>query len=281
MNIYKAFKSVLTILVLGMIITSCQKLDRPVLGAYPQDANPPGGPLKFFAAFDGTTSNPLMNAVDSIRANFPASNPFAQITGISGKGVQGDGVKIIKYAGANDFVATATSFSVSFWEKRNGSPAGNSAFFFHLASSNGYWTGGSAMFGLFDWAAKNTPDSAVLKVDCIDVNGNDNWFQWLGPTAVKGIQDNNWHHMAFVYDATTSTMTLYVDGAANANKQTWGTHGAANMDASKITGLDVGGMRNIPNMGWGQSWDGGLDQFRLYSKALSSSEVNALFVGKQ
>jgi hypothetical protein len=87
--------------------------------------------------------------------------------------------------------------------------------------------------------------------------------------------------MAFVYDATTSTMTLYVDGTANANKQTWGTHGAANMDASKITGLDIGGMRNIPNMGWGQSWDGGLDQFRLYSKALSASEVSALYVGKQ
>ena len=281
MNIYKAIKSALTILVLGMIIAGCQKLDRPALGNYPQDANPPGGPLKFYAAFDGSSPNALMNAVDSVRANFPSDNPFASIAGISGKGVQGDGKKIIKYAGANDFVSTASSFSLSLWEKRNGSPAGNSSFFFHLASSNGYWTGGSAMFGLFDWASKNTPDSAAIKVDCVDAKGNDNWFQWIGSTAVKGIQDNNWHHLVFVYDASTSIMTLYVDGSANNNTQNWGSHGPVNMDASKITGLDVGGMRNIPNMGWGQSWDGGLDQFRLYSKALSASEITSLYSVKQ
>ena len=281
MNIYKAIKSVLTILVLGMIITGCQKLDRPALGNYPQDANVPGGPLKFYAAFDGTSSNPLMNAVDSIRADFPASNPLTSITGISGHAVQGDGTKHIQYANANDFIATASSFSLSFWEKRNGSPKANSAFFCHFASSNGYWTGGSAMFGLFDWASVNTPDSAALKVDCIDVNGNDNWFQWIGSTAVKGIQDNNWHHLVFIYDATTSVMTLYVDGKANPNTQAWTGHGAINMDASKITGFDVGGCRNTPNMGWGQDWDGGLDQFRLYSKALSAAEVAALYTGKQ
>jgi hypothetical protein len=260
-------------------IAGCQKLDRPALGNYPKDANPPGGPLKFYAAFDGTTSNPLMNAVDSIRANFPSDNPFTSITGISGKAVQGDGTKIIKYAGANDWPSTATSFTIAFWEKRNGAPQGNASFFCHLASNNGYWTGGSAMFGLFDWGT--VADSAILKVDCVDKNGNDNWFQWTGTSRVKGIQDNQWHHMAFVYDASTSKMTLYVDGTANPNVQSWGTHGAVNFDAGKVTGLDIGGMRNIPNMGWGQSWDGALDQFRLYSKALSAAEVSSLYINKQ
>ena len=274
----------LTLAVIFIAAVSCQKMTRPALGTYPTDANPPGGPLKFYAAFDGTTSNPLMNAVDSVRANFPSDNPFTAITGISGKAVQGDGNKIIKYAGANDFASTASSFTIAFWQKRNGTPNGNAAFFCHLASSNGYWTGGSAMFGLFDWGTVS--DSAILKVDCVDANGNDNWFQWVnnGPgndQRVYKIQDNNWHHMAFVYDATSSTMTLYVDGKANAFTQKWGTHGGVNFDASKITGLDIGGMRNIPNMGWGQSWDGALDQFRLYAKALSAAEVSALYTNKQ
>src|SRR5688572_29881777 len=82
---------------------SCAKKDRPVLGEYPKDANPPGGPLKFYAAFDGTGSDKLMNAVDSIRATFPTDNPLAATTGISGKAVQGDGAKAIKYPSANDF----------------------------------------------------------------------------------------------------------------------------------------------------------------------------------
>jgi hypothetical protein len=255
----------------------CQKLDRPALGDYPKDANPPGGPLKFFAAFDGTTSNPLMNAVDSIRANFPSDNPLTQIAGITGKAVQGDGVKVLKYAGSNDFISTATSFTIAMWEKRNGAPQGNASFFFTIPSSNGYWAN-AQMFGLFDWGT--VADSAIIKVDVVDTNLGDNWFQWTDKQRVKGIQDNTWHHIAFVYDATTSTMTLYVDGVANPNKQTWGTHGSANMNPLTATGLDIGGNSKIKDLGWGQSWDGGIDQFRLYSKALSAAEVSALFTSK-
>lgn len=50
MKIYKAIKSVLAILVLGMISTGCQKLDRPALGNYPKDANAPGGAFKILCS---------------------------------------------------------------------------------------------------------------------------------------------------------------------------------------------------------------------------------------
>jgi len=36
-------------------------MDHPVLGDYPQDANPAGGPLKFYVAFDGTSDDVLKN----------------------------------------------------------------------------------------------------------------------------------------------------------------------------------------------------------------------------
>lgn len=85
---YKLFNRIACLLALGIAIGGCQKLDRPALGDYPKDANPPGGPLKFYTAFDGTTPDPLMNAVDSIRANFPSVNPFTSIPGVSGKAVQ-------------------------------------------------------------------------------------------------------------------------------------------------------------------------------------------------
>jgi hypothetical protein len=56
----KIAKYSLLVFAIGLIATGCKKLDRPPLGDYPKDANPPGGPLKFYAAFDGTTTNPLM-----------------------------------------------------------------------------------------------------------------------------------------------------------------------------------------------------------------------------
>ncbi len=48
-NTIKLVASFLMIILIG---ASCQKLARPVLGDYPKDANPPGGPLKFYAALD-------------------------------------------------------------------------------------------------------------------------------------------------------------------------------------------------------------------------------------
>ena len=63
----KIITNVTMVLALIIAITSCQKLARPALGNYPKDTNPPGGPLKFYAALEGS-------AVDSIRANFGIDN---------------------------------------------------------------------------------------------------------------------------------------------------------------------------------------------------------------
>jgi hypothetical protein len=61
-------KRTCTLLIAAFLWYGCQDMDTPELGDYPQDANAPGGPLNFYVAFDGTSSDALMNAVDSIRA---------------------------------------------------------------------------------------------------------------------------------------------------------------------------------------------------------------------
>lgn len=274
------YSHLLSFLALTILVASCQKEDRHPIGDYPKDSNPPGGPLKFYVAFDGTSSNTLLNAVDSIKANFPSNNPLQSGGGVSGKAIVGDNNDYVKYAGPNDFVSTASSFTIAFWEKRDGIPQGNSAFFFNFGSGNKNWAN-SSMFGLFDWGSNN--DSGVIKVYAFDANSKDNWFEWSGASAVHGVMDNQWHHIAFVYDAGTSVMTLYVDGTANPNTKSWPGHGPINLDASLINEFDIGGNANVPNFGWGQMWDTGnsLDQFRLYSTALSADEVKALYTSKQ
>jgi hypothetical protein len=281
----KAFNNIF-VLSVGLALTffSCQNMERPALGNYPKDVNQPGGPLKFFAAFDGTTTNLLLNAVDSIRATFPATNPMTVVDGISGKGILGDSSVYITYPSPNDFGSTISSFTISFWEKRNGIPKTNAAFAWSIPSSSFSWSG-TSMFVLFDWndGGKWTPtaDAAVKFYVADDGTQTDNWFQWVGSQRVPGVQDNNWHHMAFVYDATASTMTLYVDGVANSNVQSWSSHGGVSIDATKITQLSVGGNKAVKDLGWGQHWDGGLDQFRMYATPLSASQVQELFTGKK
>ncbi|MBS1487486.1 MAG: LamG domain-containing protein [Bacteroidetes bacterium] len=261
-------------------------MERPSLGNYPKDANPPGGPLKFFAAFDGTTTNAMLNAVDSIRANFPSSNPMTAIDGISGKAIQGDGTAYITYASPNDFGSTASSFTISLWEKRNGIPGGNASFLFTIPSANNQWGSyGFSMFLLFDWGTWTPTTSAKIKFYMVDDNCHcDNWFAWDGGGAtslVPNVQDNNWHHIALTYDGTTSTLTLYVDGVANSVALSWGTHGGLNINASQIQQLNIGGNKNIPDMGWGMNWDGGIDQFRMYATALSASQIQTLYNDKK
>jgi hypothetical protein len=273
----------LLFILVTVTLWSCQDLGRPDLGSYPKDANPPGGPLKFYAAFDGSTTNVLMNAVDSIRANFPTSNPMSSIEGISGKAIQGDGNTYVTYAGPNDFGGTASSFTIAFWEKRNGIPNGNASFVFTIPSGNGQWGDyGFSMFLLFDWGTWTPATSATVKFYMVDdKTKSDTWLTWEGPNRVPNLQDNNWHHMAFVYDATASTLTLYVDGAANSNVPSWSPHGSISINASQIQALNIGGNKNIKDMGWGMNWDGGLDQFRMYNTALTAAQVQALFTGKK
>lgn len=265
-------------------ISSCQKLEKPALSDdYPKDPANPGGTLNFYAAFDGTGSDAAMNGVDSIKANFPADNPLTSINGIKGKGVQGESKKFIKYSLPNDWALKAKSFTISFWIKRNGQTQNNIGtngpeFPFSFKSSNGHWSGGN-MFLLLE--GNNT--ACAVKMVVVAANMNDNWMVWEGGRSIAGLLDNNWHHLAFVYEASTSRLTFYKDGVANAFQNQWGTHGDINISSSAISEFRIGcgPGTNYNSDDWlSSSWKGGLDQFRMYSKALSASEITSLFESK-
>jgi hypothetical protein len=266
-----------------VIFFGCQKMDRPSLGDYPQDANPPGGPLKFYVAFDGTSTNKLMNAVDSIRATFPADNPLGSTAGVTGQAMQGENKKFIKYSKPNDWASTAKSFTVSFWYKKNGQTQNNNLtngpeYIFSFKSSNGHWSGGSMLVFL---EGNNT--ACAVKVMIADKNVADNWFTWENAQTIPGILNNAWHHIALVYSAATSAMTLYIDGVANPNIKTWAGHGDIKLDEAKITEFRVGSgpQNNINSDDWlSSTWKGAIDQLRLYSEALTAAQVQTLFNSK-
>lgn len=268
---------------LSIVFFGCQKMDQPGFGDYLKDSNPPGGPLNFYVAFDGTSTDPLRNAVDSIRANFPSDNPLTSVPGVSGQAMKGENKKFIKFAKPNDWAVKAQSFTISAWIKHDGQTKNNTGtngpeYIVSFKSSNGHWSGANLLFFL-----EGSNASCAVKTMFVDKNNADNWFTWEGGFTVAGLLDNNWHHLVVVYDAASSTMTFYKDGVANSNLRTWGTHGALNLDNSKISEVRIGSGpgNNINTDDWlSSTWKGELDQFRMYSTALTAAQVSALYASK-
>lgn len=264
----------------AILAPACKKLDRPALGDYPVDANPPGGPLKFYAAFDGTGTSASLNAVDSIRANFPSDNPLTSVDGVRGKAVQGVDGKAINFPSANDF-KNATSFTISFWAKRAINT--RTEFYFSLKDDSYGWSH-SSIFMMIEHA---TATDATVKVGLMD-----QWLEFAGGNKMKRpIFDGNWHHWALVYDETTSKLSYYFDGAIVSEAPPQATdvkkdgNPRGKLDLTQSNNLIIGGWNKHagqtgPTDDWVGSFGGALDQFRMYDKVMTAAEIAALYNAK-
>lgn len=272
----KTFRFLLSMAIAAVVIAGCQKMERPALDPnYPTDDNQVllPGDLRFFASFDKTDGiSPRWNASDSISGNPALLFPLSYEPGITGNAIKGADGTAALYLNANDF-KTATDFSVSFWIK---SPAhtGRTEFLFSLVEPNFSWHS-SALFLLLE---NQTASSVTMKFGVKD--------QWLEGTFPKPMFDNNWHHMVYSFNNTAKKMTYYFDGAEVTGLAA-GQYNVANaVSFSGIKNLVLGGWNRHgsqpgPTDSWISSYTGLVDQFRLYNKALSATEAQALFTTRQ
>lgn len=274
---YKFFKSILFIVAVVFAVTSCQKLPRPDLADFPQDANPPGGPLKFYVAFDGT-------AVDSTRANFGLENAVEYGEGISGKSFKGSAQSFVQYGKANDF-AEVNSFTIAFWIKKKPQPAGAGTNFAFALNAQGYsWTNLQLFLEFEDAGNPSSEDLAAAKLYILD-----QWFEYTGDKRMPNVLNGQWHHLAFTYDETSSKLVTYIDGAPfTALPQGFGDvkdNGAprGKLHFTNVTGFTIGGPGKVAHdaNSWMGNITGEMDQFRLYSSVLSAAEIADLFSGKK
>jgi len=261
-------------LILALAVASCQKMNRPALGDYPKDTNVPGGPLKFYAALDG-------GSVDSIRANFATDNHVTYVTGVNGKAAKFDMATkgYIVYPSANDF-GGQTSFSVSIWinagttaQKDHVNADGILAF----GNSSNFW----GNFTLFADHENSTSDSMVLKVVYNNGGTNSNFVAYDGNKRIPHIYDGNWHHFVITYDATSTTHTLYVDGAMF-DQRVIGREVFENASVLVIGGFEQAAsiQGNYAGNSWMSPFPGAIDQVRLYGKVLTPAEVTNLYTNK-
>jgi Concanavalin A-like lectin/glucanases superfamily len=288
-NKYKIIKSLMVALVIGLVIAGCEKMTRPVLPAnYPQDKPvTPTTSLRFFLPFDSTSpADKQLNIrfADSI-SNYPSFFPDPSTTavpGVSGTAYQGSLTTYLHYYSANDF-GSSTSFSFSFWlqiplaSKDNVNADG----VFALASTSNFW---GEITAYADHTTGGNSDSMDLKFHFANGTG-DNWdfSNYVGASRWPHMYDGNWHQVAFTYDATSKTGTMYRDGVQFDQK----TNETIVFDGN-ASQFVVGGFQEAASIvdtysdnTWMSSFPGALDQIRLYNVALAASDIQALYSGKQ
>jgi hypothetical protein len=91
-------------------------------------------------------------------------------------------------------------------------------------------------------------------------------------TSSQNLNDNNWYHLVGTYLASTTTISLYVDGVLSNN-------GVASGTVVTLATNDSAGIGHA--IGFSEYYNGSLDDARIYNRALSAQEVAQLYaVGK-
>ncbi|CAN5680421.1 hypothetical protein BH10BAC2_BH10BAC2_03240 [soil metagenome] len=298
----KIMSKIIALFVLLIILASCQKLYRPPLSAdYPKDPPvPPYNPEKSSFSFESNITDDGENKLTGVPTN------ISYVAGITGQAMKIGDLGYLSFdlkdviTNPDGFVSVPLdtiknlgSFTVAFWMNGNGTAGGpvsdGAQGVFAISNSTQFW-GNIEMF-LENYTDATDNNAVFLKIHMLNANVSGGGEEWTADNNVqlKNVL-NKWTHIALTYDAATSSLSLYKDGAATgvSNKILGGgNYGDIKLD--NVTGMVLGSFAfqtdpSLSNHGpepWAKSFNGALDQFHLYNKALSASEVNDLFTSKQ
>jgi hypothetical protein len=171
---------------------------------------------------------------------------------VSGKCLEFDGNDEVQIADTDELdFGASDDFTISTWFKQNGDT---------ITDSYG---------GL--WDKRDTSDNGytcyyqnvTANLRCNLSDGSNHAYNY----DASGAFDGNWHHLAWVIDNTDDKAYLYIDGVLNANEWDISGYGSfANTDPLFIGSYNQGSYIS-----------GRMDEFKIYSYALSQDEVLADF----
>ena len=259
------------LLALVLIGTACQKESRPALGNYPKDPANPGGTLKLYMAFDGSE-------LDSMRAMFGTPTNTTYVAGIKGQALKGASGGFVTYPSPGG-AASMTSFSVSLWIN-TAKHDGGAQNVFMIPNTGDFW---GNMFMLIEGNNSATDNTMLVKF-----HFGGQWIEFTGANRLPDMY-GAWQHLVFTYDETTSKFSAYLNGvkrtlpAGMSDRMLNGQPLGSNFTFKNVSKFIVNGYQqhlgapwNAPD-GWMLNYTGLLDQFRIYSKALSDAEIMELF----
>lgn len=133
--------------------------------------------------------------------------------------------------------------------------------------------------GLF---AFNKPDATFFGGDAVNAEKLSEEDIANGGQVVVNKTAGQWMHVVYVYDGSTANNRLYVNGIKISNPQWESRNGGVGVPfsmfpQSKAVIGSFGSVLTGNNDGWQQSMHGQVDEVRLYKKALTLPEINALY----
>jgi len=296
MKSLKIIHSLFLLIAFGLFIPACRKLDRPELAELILDPEPPPyNSLKTFFQFENNTTDEGENKLTGTAKN------ITYVTGVSGQAAQIGAGGYILYKGfgdtvryPNEFMGISAdtlrnlgSFTISFWMNGVGPFTDGAQGLFSISNKNQFW--GNLDIFLENYSNAADPSEAFLKIHMFnDSKAPGSGEQW-NELKIPGIF-NKWSHIVVTYNADNSQFSVFANGqptTINNKVLDGGNYG-------KIKFKDFNGMvlgthqfqtdPTLTNHGpepWAKSFNGALDQFRIYNRALSATEITELFTSKK
>jgi hypothetical protein len=270
-----------------LFISSCKKdkddVTLPPIGGYNNSDE--------IAATNLVAKWSFENNIDDSKASVTggSSSNISYIAGAKGQAWKGsiDGYSVFTNPGT--LLPALQSVTVAFWVNTTIHTDGAKGLF--VLSDTSSWIGN--LFVL--------QESGIIGEDSVRFKFKfDNWDapswkeQWIdlsGQYKVAAIT-GKWAHLAFSYDGITSKFYAYVNGVKmvlpdsftnryGSDPLTGGT-ALGNLKFQAATKFVFGAYQNMVGVGgapdaWMKNYDGGLDEFRIYNKSLSDTDVNSLY----
>ena len=207
-----------------------------------------------FDAGSGTT------AVDSSGNGYNATlvNGVSWVTGKIGDAVSANGVnQYVSIAAVN--VSTTNAVTVSLWTNRTYSTSGGT-----LVEATSNFNSSTTGFGLF-------PDDLTCHGIQADVHGDVGYTANCYNAPSSGV----WHHIAVIYDKSqtgANEVKLYIDGLLQtATQNLYAANNTNNFGNNPLYVFARGGASEFSS--------GIVDDLRIYSRALSASEIQQIYNG--
>ena len=282
----------LLLLAAGAMFTSCTKPvldddfpkgDPPPIGAYTKSEEIAPADLVAFFPVEGNADDAKGGVTG---ATVTGSGTF--VPGRKGQAYQGANDAFIAYNTAGP-LAGLTSYTVSMWINTQKHDGGAQAVFTVPKADGSFW---GNFFMLIEGAGANE-NRMLVKVHMEKnvtppVTNVEHWLETSGDLRLNDMY-GSWRHIAFTYDETTSTFAMYTNGnlvpfpEATAKREAAAGQPLGALAFKDANRFVIGGYQNhlgAPFNGlepWMLTYTGKLDEFRVYKKALSSQDINALF----
>lgn len=288
---------------LGLAATSCSSDDSsstplPDIGGYANANEVGASDLVAYWPLNGSATESKSNTV-------PASTVGTNwVAGAKGQGANFTN-GYITYPAIAALTQSMNAFTISAWVKiKNNQTAvpgsGTVSTIFSMARPGGDWQGNMMLYA--ETGQLRPIDDAGVVNDSIKVKAGwntvadgsqiyENWLHlepWMvsdnlvtpgkhvaGPNVIGG----RWAQLVFTWDGATNKFIIYSNGSKISNPafEVRGTNTSLTMDATSTPIIGAFGNVATTTDAWNKPLTGGVDEIRIWKKALNASDINSLY----